>query len=121
MSIFDNRDERRRERLNAAMSSQAGGVSDSYPVISAVSAGTPAATTATITWTTDINSDSQVFWGLTTSYGGATSPVMNFSLLTSHSVGLTGLVTATTYHYKVLSRTAGGAYTFSPDATFVTA
>jgi hypothetical protein len=92
------------------------------PTVSAVSSGTPAATTATITWTTDVLSDSQVFWGLTTTYAGATSPIINGALVTSHSVTITGLITATVYHYKVRSRdpvTQG--WSESADGTFTTA
>lgn len=99
-----------------------GGFNDlSPPVISSLSSGTPNATDATITWTTDKLSDTQVFWGLTTAYAGATSPLMNFTMTTSHSRQITGLVTATLYHYKVLSRTPDGGYTFSADGTFTTA
>ncbi len=94
---------------------------DLSPVITLLSSGTPNANDATITWTTNVLSDSQVFWGLTAAYAGATSPIMNFTLVTSHSVQITGLTSATLYHYKVLSRTPGGAYTFSADGTFTTA
>jgi hypothetical protein len=111
-----------RSATHFGFSRDSGGFNDSQPpVITLVSSGTPGATTATITWTTDRVSDSQVFWGLTTAYTGATSPVMNFTMVTSHSVGLTGLVTATLYHYKVLSRTPDGGYAFSADGTFTTA
>ena len=91
------------------------------PVISSLSSGVPNATDATITWTTDFPADSQVFWGLTVAYAGATSPIMSFVYDTSHSVQITGLVTATQYHYKVLTRKPGGHYTFSADGTFTTA
>jgi len=91
------------------------------PVISSLSSGTPNATDATITWTTDFVADSQVFWGLTAAYEGATSPIMDFAYVTSHSVQIVGLVTATLYHYKVLTRRPGGAYVFSADGTFTTA
>ena len=91
------------------------------PAISSLSSGVPNANDATITWTTDIKADSQVFWGLTTAYGGASSPIMDFVYQTSHSVQITGLTTATTYHYKVLTRSPGGTYTFSSDQTFITA
>ncbi len=93
------------------------------PVISNISSGTPGANQATITWTTNIKADSQVFWGLTTAYGGASSPIMQDTApyVTSHSVTITGLTTLTTYHYKILTRSPGGTYTFSADQTFVTA
>ena len=91
------------------------------PVISSLSSGVPNATDATITWTTDIKADSQVFWGLTTAYGGASSPIMDFTYGTAHSVQITGLTANTTYNYKVLTRTPGGTYTFSANNTFITA
>ena len=102
---------------------QGRGMGDLYgtPVITLLSSGTPNATDATITWTTNVVADSQVFWGLTTAYAGASSPIMNFTYVTSHSVQITGLTTATTYHYKVLTRTPGGVYVFSADGTFITA
>jgi len=106
--------------FNEASTTGAGG-DISGPSISSVSSGVPNATDATITWTTAVASDSQVFWGLTAAYAGATSPIMDADLVTSHSVQITGLVTATTYHYKVLSRRPTGAYEFSADDTFITA
>lgn len=116
----------RRERSSThafGVSSNSGGGGSILPsvVISSLSSGTPNATDATITWTTDIASDSQLFWGTTTAYAGATSPIMDATLTTSHSVQITGLVTATQYHYKVLSRAANGRYAFSADGTFTTA
>ena len=117
--------QQRRYRNRPVISAGGGGVSRNYtdPVISNLSSGTPGANSATITWTTDVKADSQVFWGLTTAYGGASSPIMQDTApyVTSHSVAISGLTTATTYHYKVLTRTPGGNYTFSADQTFITA
>jgi len=98
-----------------------GGGANVNPVISDISSGTPNATDATITWTTDIASDSQLFWGLTTAYAGATSPIMDFTYVTSHSVDITGLTANTEYNYKILTRTPGGTYSFSANQTFTTA
>lgn len=115
----------RRHRRQVEMPLPAGGgggsTDASAPVISSLSSGTPNANDATITWTTDYVADSQVFWGLTTAYGGASSPIMNFTYLTSHSVQITGLTSATLYHYRVLTRRPNGAYAFSADGTFTTA
>lgn len=86
------------------------------PTISAVQA-TPAATTATVTWTTDELSDSRVDYGLDTGYG---SPVSNSTLVTGHSIALNGLSPATTYHYRVSSRDAAGNSASSGDYTFTT-
>lgn len=88
------------------------------PIISSVSSGTPNQTTATITWTTNENADSQVQYGLTTSYG--TTTTLDATLVTSHSVPLSGLTAATTYHYRVISKDAAVNTTTSSDATFTT-
>src|SRR5438105_7015983 len=88
------------------------------PVITAVAAGGISATGATITWTTDEASDSQVEYGTTTSYGSS-SP-LNTSMVTSHSVALSGLTASTLYHYRVKSRDAAGNLATSGDFTFST-
>jgi phosphodiesterase/alkaline phosphatase D-like protein len=84
----------------------------SPPVISSVSA-TPGTTTATITWTTDKNSDSRVDYGPTTALGSAVS---NPSLVAAHSIALTGLTGATTYYFRVTSTDSGGHSASSPAA-----
>lgn len=89
------------------------------PVISAVSAGTPVSSGATISWTTDEASTSQVDYGTTTAYGQST--VQNSALQTSHSQGLSGLSASTLYHYRVKSADAAGNLAVSGDATFTTA
>jgi hypothetical protein len=88
------------------------------PVISNVISGSITASSVTITWTTDQNSDSQVAYGLTTSYG-ATTPI-DSTQVTSHSVTLTGLTAGATYHYQALSRNSSGNVSSSADFTFTT-
>jgi hypothetical protein len=88
------------------------------PAISAVQASNIDANDATITWTTDTASDSQVQYGLTTAYGGL-SP-LGGALVTGHSVVLSGLTPNTTYHFSVLSRDAFGQLSMSPDFTVAT-
>jgi hypothetical protein len=87
------------------------------PTISAISSGTPGASTATITWTTNEAASSRVNYGLTTSYG---SNVSSGTLVTSHSLGLTGLTGGTTYHFNVVSTDANGYTATSGDNTFTT-
>lgn len=108
-----------REAFNEAPSTAAG--FDESLVLSSISSGTPNATDATITWTTNKAANSVVFWGLTVAYAGASSPVTSAVYETSHSIQITGLTTATLYHYKVLSRDPTGAYAQSADGTFTTA
>jgi RHS repeat-associated protein len=88
------------------------------PVISNVAAGGITASSATITWTTNENSDSQVEYGPTTAYGQSTT--LNPALVTAHSQGLSGLASGTLYHYRVRSRDAGGNLAVSGDFTFTT-
>ena len=88
------------------------------PVISAIVAGSIGQTSATITWTTNENSDTQVDYGLTSAYGS--SSTLNASLVTSHSVPISGLSAGTTYHYRVKSRDAAGNLAPSADNTFIT-
>jgi len=95
-----------------------GGGDTTPPVISNIAAGNITSSGATITWTTDESSDSQVEYGLSTSYGSSTS--LNASLVTSHSVSLSGLNTSTLYHYRVKSKDASGNLAISGDFTFTT-
>ena len=87
------------------------------PVITSVQATGITSTTATITWTTDVTSDSRVDYGTTTGYG---SQQTNASQVTSHSIPLTGLTPNTTYHYQCVSVNTYGTAT-TGDFTFTTA
>src|SRR5262249_51023636 len=86
--------------------------------ISGVAAVSISSAGATITWTTNTGSDTQVAYGTTSGYG-LMSP-LNASFVTSHSVNLTGLTAATLYHYQVMSRDAQGNLSVSADFTFTT-
>jgi hypothetical protein len=87
------------------------------PTISSVSASSITASGATITWTTNESSDSLVQYGTTTSYGSNAS---NATKVTAHSVALSGLISAATYHYKVCSTDSAGNTGCSGDFTFIT-
>lgn len=88
------------------------------PTFSSIASGSISATGALITWTTNENSDSQVEYGTTTSYGSSTT--LDTSLVLSHSQSLSGLSASTTYHYRVKSRDAAGNLGVSADFTFTT-
>jgi subtilisin len=90
---------------------------DTAPVISGVSAS-PNKTSAKITWTTDVPADSQVEYGRTSAYGSIT--LLDTTLVTGHSVNLTGLKRGTTYHYRVYSRNGAGILAVSADFIFNT-
>lgn len=87
------------------------------PQISAISA-TPAATRATVTWTTDEPARGTVEYGTTTAYG---SRVESTTLATSHSHSLTGLAPGTTYNYRVRATDSAGNASTSANRTFTTA
>lgn len=63
-------------------------------------------------------SDSQVEYGLTTSYGSQTP--LDTTFVTDHLVTLMGLTTGSEYHYRVKSRDAAGRLFVSGDLTFNT-
>jgi hypothetical protein len=91
------------------------------PLISSVSASAKTDTrssNATITWTTNESSDSQVEYGLTTAYGSNTT--LDTNLATAHSQVLLSLSPSTTYHFRVKSKDSAGNLAMSPDQTFVT-
>jgi hypothetical protein len=88
------------------------------PVISNVQATNIQDDQATITWTTNEPADSRVDYGTTTSYGSNST---NASLVTSHSITITGLSASTLYHYKVTSADSSSNSAQSGDFTFTTA
>ena len=88
------------------------------PSITGVVATGMSASGATVNWTTNESSDSQVEYGTTTSYGS--SSALNTTKVTGHSVALSGLSSGTTYHYRVHSRDAAGNLAMSGNFTFTT-
>ncbi len=87
------------------------------PLISNVQSN-PASNSATITWTTNIASDSQVEYGPTSAYGSSTT--LNPTLVTAHSVTVPGLSQSATYHFRVRSADGSGNAGLSGDGTFTT-
>ena len=88
------------------------------PVISGVSTSNITNSGATITWNTDEASTSQIEYGTTTSYGSSTT--IDNNMVTSHSVTVSGLLSWTTYHFKVKSQDAASNLATSGDFTFST-
>lgn len=78
-----------------------------------------AATTATVSWIVDPTvTSTRVEYGTTTSYGTNVngSPLTGGGTVTA---GLTGLTTATLYHYRIQVVSPSGT-TYTPDRTFTT-
>ncbi len=91
---------------------------DAPPIISSVGPVSLTTKQVTIFWNTNENADSQVEYGLTSSYGSQTT--LNSSLVTSHSQTITGLTPNTLYHFRVLSKDSGNNLATSTDYTFTT-
>ena len=88
------------------------------PVISNVNSSVTGSSTASVAWSTDESSNSQVTFGTTTSYG--TTTTLNASMVTSHSVAIASLAPSTTYHYQVISSNSEGGQSVSGDNIFTT-
>ena len=87
-------------------------------MITSVTATAITSNSATITWNTDQASSSRVSYGLNSGYGSQSA--LDSTLLTSHSVTLTGLTPGTTYNYAATSANSGGVSTTSGNFTFAT-
>lgn len=87
------------------------------PTISAFRA-TTTTSAATVTWTTNEATSTQLEWGTTTSYGNTTT--LDPALSTSHSVGLSGLAANATFHARALSVDQAGNNAASSDLSFTT-
>jgi hypothetical protein len=88
-------------------------------LISSVAASSITVSRAVITWMTNKPSNSQVEYSPTTSYSSTTP--LDPSLVTAHTVTLSGLTAGTLYHYRVTSKDAAATLAVSPDLTFTTA
>ncbi len=89
------------------------------PVISGVSVTAISCTNATVGWTTDKLSTSYVDYGTPVGppYGSTTGSA---TLVTSHTVTVTGLIAGTTYHYRARSGDASANESFTGDQSFIT-
>jgi hypothetical protein len=104
--------------MNAPKSVSASFADLTPPVISNVVQSGITSDGATITWSTDEASDTQVEYGTTTAYGY--SSALNSSLVTSHAVTLAGLSASTAYYYRVRSRDAAGNLGLTAAGPFTT-
>lgn len=75
-------------------------------------------TSVTITWDTSVAASSQIDYGLTAGYGSQTA--LDPTLVTSHSVEISGLIAGTTYHYRINGTDIDFQTASTSDATFST-
>ncbi|MEY4723381.1 MAG: hypothetical protein RLZZ324_894, partial [Candidatus Parcubacteria bacterium] len=87
------------------------------PVISGIATTSATLDGVTVVWNTDEPADSAVDFGATSAYGVTLSDA---PLVTAHSLTLTGLASATTFHFRVASADAAANLARSGDFTFTT-
>ena len=91
------------------------------PLITGVTVSPIATTTATVTWTTNEAATSKVYYGTVWPVDFGTALTMSdATLLTSHSLGITGLLASTTYSYVVESKDAANNTATTSTQTFIT-
>jgi hypothetical protein len=73
---------------------------------------------ATVSWMTNEAATSQVEYGFNTSYGSKT--VHDSTLVTVHSINITGLLSYATYNFRVISLDAGYNQALSVNGSFTT-
>jgi beta-lactam-binding protein with PASTA domain len=88
------------------------------PIISGVSASTITTSSASISWTTNVPTTSQVDYGPSASYG---SSIVDPALLSLHSMSLASLSAGTPYFFQVKGADAAGHAAAASGYTFVTA
>ncbi|HBT81175.1 hypothetical protein A2757_02225 [Candidatus Giovannonibacteria bacterium RIFCSPHIGHO2_01_FULL_48_47] len=93
---------------------------DDAPIISNLSVNA-SSTSAVVTWSTNEAADSQVWYSTATplAIASTTPHTGSTSLVTSHSVALSGLTASTTYYFLVTSADAAGNTATSSESSFV--
>lgn len=93
---------------------------DSALVITNIVAS-PASNSVTVTWNTNKAASSRIQYGTTSSYGSDSGVADTSPMVLSHSMQISSLTIATTYHFRIIAVDATGATAYSLDSTFVTA
>jgi hypothetical protein len=88
------------------------------PIITEVAISDITETSAVITWNTNEPCDSLVMYGISTTYG--IMDTLSSTLVTSHTMNLTGLIPDAVYHFHVKSSDASGNQTVSDFYSFTT-
>lgn len=88
------------------------------PTISGIAVQDITDSSARITWTTNESANSSVSYGTTIAYSLGT--VTDTTRVTNHTMTLSSLVSATTYHFQIVSSDAAGNSSVSSDRTFTT-
>ncbi|MDE2078978.1 MAG: fibronectin type III domain-containing protein [Patescibacteria group bacterium] len=91
------------------------------PVILSVSIGSVASTSAVVSWTTNEQATSKVYFGTSTPLNLLlASNVFSAALTTSHTLPVSGLTASSTYYYVIESADAAGNTATTTEASFTT-
>lgn len=90
------------------------------PQISNLVGSNITSSSAQFTWTTNIPTNAQIFYGTTSSYGFSSALQDDSLKTTSHSLSISSLLAATAYHFKATSIDALGNSTSTADFSFTT-
>lgn len=90
---------------------------DSSPIHISGGSIVASSTTATATWSTDVPGTTVIEYGTTDALGSTQSST---DLTTSHSITISGLLSSTTYYYRLKSLDAGNNEAVSGTSTFTT-
>lgn len=94
--------------------------SPAAPIISNLVGSNTTATSTRISWDTTTNTNGQVDYGTTLSYGSESPIVDNTTRTTSHTITLTSLTPNTLYHFRARSIDSLGQQVQTADFTFTT-
>ena len=89
-----------------------GTVVDALPPLVYNVSSLPGGSAIRVTWKTDERSKSRLEYGLTTGYGDS---VIDNTLLTSHTLEITGLSSSTLYHFRIVATDSLGQFTTTND------
>ncbi len=110
-------------QLQAQLAALGGGTTTTatFPVISNITVGNVASTTAAVLWMTNVPATSKVFYSTVSPVPTATaSSTSDTALATNHALTLTGLIASTTYSFVVQSADASNNTVSSSQGSFTT-
>ncbi|RJR12504.1 hypothetical protein C4585_03690, partial [Candidatus Parcubacteria bacterium] len=120
--VVESKDHKGNTATSSQQSFTTGATPDTTaPTITAVSVSNVGTSTATITWTTNENANSKVYYSTVTPLNtGTASTKTDSAFVTSHSLTLTGLTPGVAHYFKVESKDAANNTTLSSETSFTT-
>lgn len=121
--VVESKDKKGNTATSSVQSFKTGGTGADVtaPTITAVNISAVGTSSVTLTWVTNENANSKVFFASTTPLNtGTASTKTDGSMVTNHSMTLTLLNPSTTYYFKVQSADTAGNETIASETSFTT-